>query len=90
MGLVLDRFQFSESGFSTFYSTSLLDIINGVCSHELLNSLELEEPVTGYHPIGSNGYFPYFQISVGKKFLCGLHQSFTATMRISAWNWLFR
>lgn len=86
MGLVFNRFQFSKSGFSTFHTTSLLDIIKSVCSHELFNSLDLKEPVTGYHPIGSNGYFPYFQVAVGKKFLCGLHQSFTATMRICASN----
>ena len=90
MGLVFDRFQFSKSGFGTFYSTSFLDKIKSVCSHELFNSLDLEEPVTGYHPIGGNSYFPYFQVAVGKKFLGGLHQSFTATMRITAWKLLFR
>ena len=62
MGLVFDRFQFSKSGFSTFHTTALLDKIKSVCSHELLNSLDLEEPVTGYHPVRGYSDLPYFQV----------------------------
>ena len=62
MGLVFDRFQFSKSGFGTFDTTSLLDIVKCVCSHELFNSLDLKEPVTGYHPVGGYDDLPNFQV----------------------------
>ena len=62
MSLVFDWFQFSKSGFIDFYTAPLLDIIKSVCGHELFNSLDLKEPVTGYHPIGGYGYFPNLQI----------------------------
>lgn len=64
MGLVFDWFQFSKSGFIDFYTTSLLDIIKCVCSHELFNSLDLKEPVTGYHPVRGYGNLPYFQVAI--------------------------
>ena len=62
MGLVFDWFQFSKSRFIDFYTASILDIIKRICTHELFNSLNLKEPVTGYHPVGGYGDFPYFQV----------------------------
>ena len=71
MGLVFDWFQFSESGFIDFYTASLLDIIESVCTHELFNSLDLKEPVTGYHPIGGYDDLPlwlnYLRYCMGNK-----------------------
>lgn len=62
MGLVFDWFQSSKSRFVDFHTTSLLDIIERIGSHELFDSLDLKEPVMGYHPVGGNGYFPNFQV----------------------------